>query len=250
MNLILIDFLVFFFAWFFQGFTGFGAGIFIVGILSLYYDPKTVIVSSALANLTGTLLILFILLRSSKPEFKILLFLISGSIPGIVLGTEILLISERELLKFIIGTFILFLGIFDLLVQKKYLKKLKLKRSVFNSLFSGFLGGLFAGLVGMGGPPPVVYLNQVIEDIGKFKTTLNLFFTSNIVIRLLSYASLGGIEYFSLELIKVSLISVPLGTVLGLYMSKNMSTESFKKIVSLSVIFLGFILILESLNSY
>jgi len=67
-NETLLSFWVFLLAWFFQAFTGFGAGIFIVGILSLILDPKTVIVSSAVINIIGTLLMALFLVRTVSPN--------------------------------------------------------------------------------------------------------------------------------------------------------------------------------------
>lgn len=82
-------FLVVFFAWVFQAVSGFGAGIFIIGILSLLYEPKTIIVSSALFNLLGTLGLLY-QNRKGKVDFYILSSLIAGSVPGIYLGASTL----------------------------------------------------------------------------------------------------------------------------------------------------------------
>ncbi|MFN3598791.1 MAG: TSUP family transporter [Aquificaceae bacterium] len=78
----MIPFFVVFGAWFFQSITGFGAGIFIIGILSLFYDPKMVIVSSALFNLFGTLFLIY-QNRKGKIDFYLLFSLILGSVPGI-----------------------------------------------------------------------------------------------------------------------------------------------------------------------
>ncbi|RLJ70135.1 hypothetical protein BCF55_0399 [Hydrogenivirga caldilitoris] len=239
------DFLVFFLAWFFQAFTGFGAGIFIVGTLSLLYDPRTVIVTSAVVNLFGTLLMSGILIRRVKPRFDILFPLMLGSVPGIFLGAEILLYLDRDTLRLVIGVFIFLLGIYDLLVQRRLLKKFSMRESLLNSLTAGFVGGFFAGLIGMGGPPPVVYLNQILEDIDEFKTTLTLFFTSNILFRVVSYGIQGGIEYFDKGLIYAGLLSIPLGVYIGLLLSRKVQPSGLKVFISTSVMFLGIVLVIQ-----
>ncbi len=243
-----LELLVFFLGWFFQAFTGFGAGIFIVGILSLVYDPKEVVVSSALVNLVGTLTMALLLLRRSAPDFRNLTFLIGGSVPGIYLGSFTLVEIERSLLMKLIGLFIFSLGLYDLLVQRGTLKKVALKDSPRLAVIFGFIGGFFAGLVGMGGPPPVVYLNQVIKDVGKFKTTLTLFFTSNILFRILFYEVEGGSEFLDPSMFLSALLSVPPAIALGLVLSSKVPTSGFKKIVSLSVLVLGLLVTWEALQ--
>ncbi len=245
MTILLIDFIVFFVAWFFQAFTGFGAGIFIVGILSLFYDPRIVIVSSAVINLFGTLFMSAVLMRRVKPRLDILSVLILGSILGIFIGTKVLLQLDRETLRMIIGIFILLLGIYDLLVQRGDLRKFSMRKSFLSSFITGFIGGFFAGLIGMGGPPPVVYLNQVLEDIDEFKSTLTLFFTSNIIFRMLSYGIQGGLKFFDVNLIYTSAVAIPVGIYLGLSLSRKVQPTKLKLIISTSVIFLGIMLVMK-----
>ncbi len=244
--MIILDLIVFFGAWFFQAFTGFGAGIFIVGILSLIHDPRSVVVSSALVNLLGTVTLALFLMRRVRPRWSVLLPLIIGSVPGILLGTEVLLILDREALRFIIGVFVLFLGVYDLFVQKGGLSRLSMRENPLWSLSAGFLGGFFAGLVGMGGPPPVVYLNQVVKGVDEFKATLTLFFTSNIVFRTVFYWLEGGADFFEPVFLLTALPSVPAGVLFGLYMSGKVRPERIKALVSLSVILLGAALVIQA----
>ncbi len=241
-----LDFLVFFAAWFFQAFTGFGAGIFIVGVLSLVHSPHVVIVSSALVNLIGTSFMSLFLLKLVKPRWDLVLQLILGSVPGIFLGTFLLLKLHEEGLKAIIGAFILAMGLYDLLVQKGIMVNLKLSERKLTTIGVGFTAGVFAGLVGMGGPPPVVYLNQVLRDVHQFKFVLTLFFTSNIIFRLLSYYTQGGMEHMDVRLVMSSVLAVPSGILAGLYLSRRVSAGRLKVIISYSVLALGLALLIES----
>ncbi len=243
----LLDTLIYFLAWAFQGFTGFGAGIFIVGVLSLFHDPREVVVSSALVNLVGVFSLIFVGLRRAKPDFRVLLPLIGGSVPGIIAGTKILFAVEKETLRLLIGVFILLLGVYDLGVQRGVLSKIALRRSLHTGLFFGFVGGFFAGLVGIGGPPPVVYLNQVVKNVEVFKLTLNFFFASNIIVRTLSYLLEGGIGSFDPLLIIPAPLSVPAGVFAGMFLFRSIEEGSFKTIVSLSVFVIGVFLVLREI---
>jgi len=242
----MLSFLVVFFAWFFQAFTGFGAGIFIVGILSLFYNPKEVVVSSSVANLLGNLLVLVLLKGRASPDLRILLQLALGSFLGIAISSKILMLVSKDALRALIGIFILVLGFYDFLVQKGWLK-LKLKQSFLNGVFAGFLGGLAAGLVGMGGPPPVVYLNQVCKDVESFKLTLALYFTFNVLTRAFFYFLYGDFSLWNKELITSSVLATPFGIFLGLKASQYVKPYILKQVISLSVFFLGLFLLITAL---
>ncbi len=235
----MIPFLVVSFAWFFQSLTGFGAGIFIIGILSFLYDPKMVVVSSAVFNLFGTLSLLY-QNRRGKVDTYILLSLIAGSVPGILLGAYMLDRADIKTLKLTIGAFILALGLYDLAVQRGLIH-LKLGRHMGAPV--GFLGGLFAGLVGMGGPPPLVYLSQHLSDPYSVRLMLNLYFTSNILIRLAFYQSF---EVVSLDwnFISMGLAGLLTGTLGGSLLVRKLSPDLYRYSVSYAVIFLGFVLLL------
>jgi len=233
-------------AWFFQAFTGFGAGIFIVSFLSLVHDPKEVVVTSTLVNLFGNLLV-FRSLRKRRPaDLRVLGWLVLGSSGGIALSSAILVDIEREVLSVIIGGFILFLGLYDYGVQRGLLR-VRLKRNLPAGVLSGFLGGFFAGLVGMGGPPPVVFLNQVCRSHEEMKLILALYFTFNVLSRTFFYLLYGGAHLFNLKLLVVSLIGVPFGVFLGLKLSGRLGGRRMKRIVSLSVLLAGFLLLLRAL---
>ena len=242
----MLPFLVVFAGWFFQAFTGFGAGIFIVGILSLFYNPKEVVVSSSLINFWGNIFVFLSLKSKASPSFRILIPLIVGSLVGIALSSKVLVLISKDALRALIGVFILFLGLYDFLVQRGWLK-VRLKESVPNGILAGFLGGLSAGLVGMGGPPPVVYLNQVCKDIERFKITLALYFSFNVLTRVFFYLLYGGTSLWNGELIFSSLLAVPLGIYLGLRASEHIKPKALKQFISLSVFFLGFLLFVFSL---
>ncbi|AAC06499.1 putative protein [Aquifex aeolicus VF5] len=246
---MLLSFLVYVLAWAFQAFTGFGAGIFIVGILSLFYEPKTVIVSSTVVNLLGIISMLLFLGKITRPNFKILFPLIAGSVAGIGVSAKLLMEIDREVLKALIGGFVLFLGIYDFLVQTNSLK-FRLKASPFVGVFTGFLSGIFAGLIGMGGPPPVVYLNQVCRDLNTYKITLSFFFATNVVFRIIFYLLYGGTEYWSYELILPAFLGAPLGVFAGIYLSRYFTPYFVKRFISLSVLSLGLFLLLEGLKEF
>ncbi|RUM31074.1 MAG: sulfite exporter TauE/SafE family protein [Aquifex sp.] len=244
-----LSLLVYVFAWTFQAFTGFGAGIFIVGILSIFYEPKSVIISSTIVNLLGIIFMLLFLGKVTKPNFKILFPLILGSVVGIGVSAKLLIQIDKELLKALIGGFVLFLGIYDFLVQTNSLR-LKLKVSRLVGIITGFLSGLFAGLIGMGGPPPVVYLNQVCKDLNTYKVTLSVFFATNVIFRIIFYLLYGGTDYWNYELILPAFLGAPMGVLFGIQLSRYFTPHFIKRFISLSVLLLGLFLLFEGLSKF
>ncbi|MEN3028849.1 MAG: sulfite exporter TauE/SafE family protein [Aquificaceae bacterium] len=235
----MIPFLVVLFAWFFQSITGFGAGLFIIGILSLLYDPKMVVVSSALFNLLGTLGLLY-QNRKGKVEPYLLFSLVLGSLPGVFLGAYLLDRFDQKTLRLLIGVFIVLIGFYDLLVNRGWLRVRLDRRMGFPV---GFLGGLFAGLVGMGGPPPLVFLSQQLKDPRSIKLMLNLYFTSNILFRLTFYQQMEVVN-LDWNFVKAGLLGIFLGLFLGGIISAKLPSDLYRTGVSYGVIILGFLLII------
>ncbi len=235
----MIPFLVVSFAWFFQSITGFGAGIFIIGILSMVYDPKMVVVSSAIFNLFGTLSLLY-QNRKGKIEPKLLFSLIAGSVPGIFLGAYFLERADTKTLKLTIGAFILALGVYNMLVQRG-LFKVRLGRHM--AFPVGFFGGLFAGLIGMGGPPPLVFLSQHISDPSSIRLMLNLYFTSNILIRLSFYQNFD-LPSLDWQFIVMGIAGLIFGTLAGGVLAKKIPSKVYASGVSFAVVLLGIVLLI------
>ncbi|MCS7307958.1 MAG: sulfite exporter TauE/SafE family protein [Aquificaceae bacterium] len=237
----MIPFVVVSLAWFFQSVTGFGAGIFIIGVLSIFYDPKMVVVSSAIFNLFGTLLILY-QNRKGKIEPYFLLSLILSSAPGIILGAYLLNRVDQKELRLTIGCFTVLLGLYDLAVSKGWLK---VKLSKKTGLIAGFLGGFFAGLVGMGGPPPLVFLSQQIKDPYSVRLMLNVYFTFNIILRLLFYQSFDVVS-LDWNYIALGLAGLLTGVSLGGLLFRKVDAELYRRSVPYAVIALGCLLLIAS----
>jgi len=235
--------LIVFLAWLFQGSVGFGAGILIVGFLSLVEDPKAVVVSSAPVNLAGNLVVLY-RLRFHPPAYRHLLYLTAGSFAGIALSGKVLVEIERSLLSFLIGLFLLSLGLWDAYADRV---SLRIRREALWGFLSGLLGGLFAGLVGMGGPPPAVFLKRVCEDPLRVKSTLALYFTFNVLARLLFYGLYGGFAFLREDFLLVGVPSAVAGSALGLTLSGRLGREGLRRLISLAVLLSGLFLLLKSL---
>ncbi len=235
----MIPFFVVSFAWLFQSLTGFGAGIFIIGILSLFYDPKMVIVSSAIFNFVGTVGLIY-QNRKGKVDAYLLFSLIAGSIPGIYLGAWMLDRIKSEEARILIGGFIVLLGLYDLAVQKEWIR-IRIGRHM--GMPMGFLGGFSAGLVGMGGPPPLVFLAQHIKDPSSIRLILNLYFASNVILRLVAYRHLE-VAFLDFNFIMAGLLGLLFGLALGSMLIKRLPAYLYRSGVTYAIILLGVLLII------
>lgn len=236
----MIPFLVVSFAWLFQSLTGFGAGIFIIGILSLFYDPKTVIVSSAIFNFLGTVGLIY-QNRKGRLYVYLLFSLIIGSIPGIYLGAWMLDRVEPREARILIGTFIVLLGFYDLALQRGWIR-IRIGRHM--GVPVGFLGGLFAGLVGMGGPPPLVFLVQHLREVNSIRLMLNLYFASNVILRLVAYRHLE-VAFIDVNFILAGSLGLLFGLALGSMLTKRISLHFYRSGINYVIILLGVVVVIS-----
>ncbi len=240
-------FLVTLTGWFFQGFTGFGAGVFITAVLPIFIDTKVVIVSSAVSNLFG---VVYLSLKNftKRANFKILIPLSVGSFFGIWIGSYTLGIIESETLKLILGITIVSLGFYDFLIQTGKFTNFKLPDTEMTGYTIGFFAGVVSGLLGTSGPLFAIYLNQKIHSKEEFKLIISVAFLIQALNRILFYVPNESVwKNFDFMFFIVSIPAVFIGVFIGNRLTEKIEVYTFKKLVSISIIIIGMYLILDSL---
>ncbi len=243
----LLIFLVTLTGWFFQGFTGFGAGVFITAVLPIFIDTKVVIVSSAVSNLFG---VIYLSLKNftKRANFKILIPLSVGSFFGIWIGSYTLGIIESETLKLILGVTIVSLGFYDFLIQTGKFTNFKLPDTEMTGYTVGFFAGIVSGLLGTSGPLFAIYLNQKIHSKEEFKLIISVAFLIQALNRILFYVPNESVwKNFDFMFFIVSTPAVFIGVFIGNRLTEKIEVYTFKKLVSISIIIIGMYLILDSL---
>lgn len=230
----MIVYLIFFIACFIQALGGFGAGLFAVPLLTLFYEPKFVIPPFSLIVLIFNLILIFEV-RVNLIWGKII-FIIIGSFLGIPFGVLFLKYVDPNFIRLFISTITFFLGLIFFVGFKP---KLKEKKIVF--FISGIVSGVLSGSAAMGGPPLIFLMMSMGLNKDNFRASLLGCFLFNGI-----YANT---LYFFNELLNVGNIKIFLfgilpalaGCFLGVKTKNYLSNENFNKIIVVVVILIGMI---------
>jgi uncharacterized membrane protein YfcA len=141
-----------------RGYTGFGSNLVMVPLLSLIWSPaEAVAMTMGISIVTAAQMAPGALPLANKRE---IVPMIAGMILCTPLGTYLLLTLDQEVTKNIIAGFVLLLTLITLRGWQ-YTGP----RSVITSLTAGGVGGVITGVAGVGGPPIVLYVLALKEEV-------------------------------------------------------------------------------------
>jgi hypothetical protein len=211
---------------------GFGSSLFFIPIATIFLDFHSVLGITALFHLSSNITKIAVFRKGVDKKLIInigvpaVLFVIIGAYLSKFLDTEII---ENALAVFLIATSLVFLTF----------KNLAVKPTLFNSVTGGVFSGLIAGMIGTGGAIRGITL-------AAFSLQTEVFIATSAVIdlgidasRSVVYAFNGFIHKDDLYLIPILLVVSILGTLIGQQILKKISTEQFKSIVLLLILFTG-----------
>lgn len=211
---------------------GFGSSLFFIPIATMFLDIQSVLGITALFHLSSNITKIAVFRKGVDKKLIVnigvpaVLFVIIGAYLSKFLDTKII---ENALAVFLIATSLVFLTF----------KNLAVKPTLFNSITGGVFSGLIAGMIGTGGAIRGITL-------AAFSLQTEVFIATSAVIdlgidasRSVVYAFNGFIHKDDLYLIPILLVVSILGTLIGQQILKKISTEQFKSIVLLLILFTG-----------
>jgi uncharacterized membrane protein YfcA len=214
-----------------QGLTGFGAALISGPLLTIFLDPRLVVV---IILVTGVSNLAFVAYYSRRHVVsKLLLPLLLMSVLGIPFGSYLLMIISSLTASLLIGMISI---IFSSLLLLGYSRRF-MRESLAASCF-GFTSGILMATVGMGGQPIVIFLANQGWPKEVFRATVAYLLLITGILSLISHL-FTGVTTDQRLLIGASLI--PAG-VLGFYLGNAL----FPKISSALFIKLALLLILLS----
>ena len=233
--------------------TGVGGGVFIVPILTFFYD------FTPLSSATGTSLtaIIFTAIastvnyaRQKRIYYKTGLLLVVTAAPGAYIGGYIAKITQEKLLGLIFGVFLILVAIrtvFSLVRKRSADNALSVKtdaelirsgKIIIIGVALGFFGGFASGLLGIGGGTLIVPILTFALGMPIHLATATSMFT------MIFTATSGVAEYYQAGLVNFPVaLLVAAGTVVGAqvgaYTSKKISNRNLTAIFSIMLIVAG-----------
>jgi uncharacterized membrane protein YfcA len=228
-----IIFLILLFGSFIQGVSGFGFGLIAMGFLPLMFTVKEstlLVVSLALVLSVSIALQLF-----KHIQWRSLLVILSAALVGRVGGFFVLHhYGELEILKIFLGVFLLCVVIY--LFRSKPPKPDSKVNGTWLPIILGLGGGLIGGVFAVGGPFFVFYFLLLFHN-NKYAYSANLQVT--FVMTAIMTVTLHGVSGdFSLDFLGyflVGLVSVLVGSRLGVALFTKLSQQNIKKIAGIVV---------------
>ncbi|MDR9501011.1 MAG: sulfite exporter TauE/SafE family protein [Desulfurivibrionaceae bacterium] len=238
MSLYLIISLVFFSAGLLQGVSGFGAALLAMPLLALVLDVREAV---TLTLLNGLIINLFLSLELKRHlEWRKLLPLVVGCLPGIYVGVTLLKTMNPAIMKLCLGVVIIAYALYCLAGRR-------IRKRVGQgwALVAGFAAGTLGSAFSTGGPPVIIYITLTGWTKEQIKATLSSFFLFITVLALAAHAVNGLTTPHVLLLFAVSALPVLAGVVLGAQFYKRLATKTYLTIIYYLLIALGVMLIIS-----
>lgn len=230
--------IVVFFASFTQGMTGFGFALISVPLISLLVNVKYAIPLAAICGLYVNVYLIFKLKNHIK--YFELKELIIGAIVGIPIGSFLVIYTDPQILKTLLGIIVL---LFVLLSVTKKVESRNINKS-WAYLF-GWLSGLLGGAFNTNGPPILIYFYLKGFDKFKQKASITGFFIFSSVIIVFTHI-VTGLSDVDIWLDSVKLLPIVVtGIILGHFLFSKISTILYNKLILLGLLVVGVLLIIN-----
>lgn len=227
-----IFFLVWLLAGFITGVSGLGAAMVAVPFISLFIDLHTLIpVSNCLVLvLCGEIGYIYRhdLLRT---ELKNILI---GSLPGLFLGTYILMIIPIAVLLFCIGTVMTLFVLWQFL---HHIPEKAGKKSTAKAMLAGFVSGILTTSISFSGPPCAVYGLHLRWTQKQTLATINTFAAISSILGIVTYIFTGFLTADVLYWTMLGTPAVTIGIFLSLPVNRYINIRLFRIIL---LIIIGF----------
>lgn len=231
-SIIIIGFLIIFFAAFIQGITGFGFAVVAVPFLSLFVPLQMVV---PIVGILGIFISFYIYFRErSHTQFKEVKLLLIFTILLTPVGTYLLVIVDELYLKVVTGLVVLIFGA-CLWIGKNFEVKNE-KRAL---VMVGSLSGLLNGSIGLMGLPIALFMTNQKTNKNVFRANIAFLGVIVATLTLFNYVYMGLINK---EVIKYSLwfcLALVLGSLIGIKIDKFIKQELFLKISILVIMISG-----------
>ncbi|MBU1640026.1 MAG: sulfite exporter TauE/SafE family protein [Proteobacteria bacterium] len=233
--------LVFFSAGFLQGVSGFGAALLAMPLLVLVMDVREAV---TLTLLNTIIINLFLSLHlKSHIDWRKIMPLVVGCVPGVYVGVTILKNVNPAIIKCSLGGLIISYGLYCLFgrLEKKSISKGW-------GYVAGFATGTIGGAFSAGGPPTIVYTTLTGWKRDEIKATLASFFFFTSTLAATGHYFTGLTTPHVWRLTGVAALPVLAGVFLGVLFSKKLKTKAYLTVIYYLLIALGIMMVVSGLK--
>ncbi len=232
-------------AWVFGGFinniTGMGGAIVAMPIMTLVLPINIAIPVSCIC---GAVICTYLTVSHIKyVDFKTLLPLTAGCIPGVWAGVAILLHVPADFLQIGIGLFLILYCLWQ------YYSRLiaKHKENICLALITGFFSGVSNSSISFGGPPAYAYSIYVGWDRNKAIGTISFFYCLLSVVTIYKQAEAGLFTQEIFYLTLSALIGMGTGILLSAPVIKKITNANYRILLIITIFISGTVCILQGL---
>jgi uncharacterized membrane protein YfcA len=224
------------------GLTGFGLALISTPILLFVYEPKTVVVLTAIFSVVITTAIVW----DSWPEanIRLALALLIPSIFGVVAGVEVLRVVDPDYVRLAVGIVVVFSAL--LLVREIRLPGAGTR---WGTLVAGASSGALSTSTGLAAPPVVLLFASRGLSKHEFRSTSALYFLPMSVAGV-GFLALRGLADASLVPLGLALAPAAIaGKAIGTALLKRVSERAFRAVTLGLVILTGTLGIITALRA-
>ena len=213
-----------------SGLTGFGLALISTPLLLFVYDPKTVVVITAVLSVVINLAVVLDSWRDA--ERRLAMALLPPACVGIVVGVEVLRAVDPDYIRLAVGVVVVLSALL-------LLRDIRLPgaQSRWGTVVAGSTSGALSTSTGLAGPPIVLLLASRDLPKHEFRGSSALYF---LVMSLVGLAVLYFRGIFDVDQAPLALALIPaafLGKAIGTALLKKVSERGFRTI-SLGIVIL------------
>ena len=213
-----------------SGLTGFGLALISVPLLLFVYEPRTVIVITAVLSVIINLAVVWDSWRDA--DQRIVVALLPSALVGVIVGTEVLRTVDPDYIRLGVGIVVVFSAL--LLLRDIRLPGAETR---WGTVVAGWASGALSTSTGLAGPPIVLLLASRGFPKRAFRGSSALYF---LAMSLVGLAVLYIRGIFDADHVPLALALIPaafLGKAIGTAMLKRISEGAFR-VVTLGIVIL------------
>lgn len=223
---------------FVQRVSGFGMGIFVMLFLP-YLMPSYTTATATSGLIFCILTVCNAITHRKHTQIKLVLPMLIAAIITIPIAIRLSSVASGTLMKKLLGVVLIAFSIYFLFFDKK----IHIRPTVRNGLFTGALAGTLTGMFATGGPPAVLYMIHATADKMVYFSTIQTYFAlSNLYstgVRLINGLITLEVVIYS----AAGLIGCLIGTRIGSKVFERLSGEKLKQVIYVGMIISGVLMI-------